>query len=181
MRKKSREQAMIPNNTNSLVRKLVACAILAGTAAAPALAQTTDISSVPLASGTPLPPNVLFTLDNSGSMDWDFLPDYVDPNISSNTSPNNPCMTEKGGSTSAKCTRGDPPHEAGGQFGSNGVSYDPRLRYLPGLTSTGALKLNPSTVPPGSLSPFTSVPNDAYGATTGTANLVTGTGVIGPI
>src|SRR5262245_54744940 len=132
--------------SNSLAPQLAACAMLAGLAAAPAFSGTTDISNVPLASGTPLPPNVLFTLDNSGSMDWDFLPDYVDPksvaDAGGGVSPNSPCMTDSTGSTTTNCYRGDPPHEAGGQNGSNGVSYDPTLRYLPGLTSTGAVRLN---------------------------------------
>jgi hypothetical protein len=176
---------MITKKSNTSVRRLVACAMLAATAAAPVLAQTTDISSVPLASGTPLPPNVLFTLDNSGSMDWDFLPDYVDPKSTADAggtvSPNNPCMSDSSGSTTTNCYLGDPPHSTGGQNGSNGVAYDPKLRYLPGLTSTGALKLNPGAIPPGSFSPFTSVPHDAYGATTGSANLVTGAGVFGAI
>src|SRR4029077_20954651 len=109
---------MIPKKSNFKTRQLVACALLAGFAAAGALAATTDIANVPLATGTPLPPNVLLTLDNSGSMDWDFLPDNIDPAISNGTSPSNPCMTENGGSTSNNCTRDDPPREAGGQNGS---------------------------------------------------------------
>ena len=169
--------------SNSFVTQWVACSLVACFAISTAFAAGTDISNVPLASGTPLPPNVLFTLDNSGSMDFDFLPDNVDPagftdlGVTS-TSPANPCMTDSNGSTFAHCERGEPPHEAGGSNGSNGVSYDPTLRYLPGVTSTGALKLNAGTTPPGSFTPFTAVPNDAYGTTPGTANLVTGSGVI---
>src|SRR5574342_1261212 len=65
-------------------------------AARPALAATVTISSTPLATagGSGILPNLLFTLDASGSMDWDYLPDYVNDN--------NKCMTRSGGSTN--CT-----------------------------------------------------------------------------
>lgn len=43
-------------------------------------AALTDIASVPLASSstTVVKPNILFTLDNSGSMDWGHMPDSID-------------------------------------------------------------------------------------------------------
>ena len=40
------------------------------------------------AGGNNILPNLLFTLDNSGSMNWDFIPDYVNPATSG--MPNNP-------------------------------------------------------------------------------------------
>ncbi|MBK7472040.1 MAG: hypothetical protein IPI73_16970 [Betaproteobacteria bacterium] len=45
-------------------------------------AAQTDISTVPLEtysapSSTDVKPNVLFVLDDSGSMDWDFMPDWA--------------------------------------------------------------------------------------------------------
>lgn len=44
-----------------------------------AQAGITDLADVPLATTLPpIPPNLMFILDNSGSMDWDFLGDYVD-------------------------------------------------------------------------------------------------------
>jgi len=115
----------------------------------PAFAAMTDLSAVPLASsaGANFLPNLLFTLDDSGSMGFNYLPDYVnDPST---------CMVSDDGTA---CTRGDPPFEAGGQTGFNGVGYDPNFNYLPGLTSTGQPILNP---PSGALTP-TSVPPDAY-------------------
>jgi hypothetical protein len=46
-----------------------------------ALAAQTDISNTPLSSiGSAVLPNVMFVLDDSGSMSWDHLPDYVDDN-----------------------------------------------------------------------------------------------------
>ena len=42
-------------------------------------AGTTDISSSPLvtAAGSEVLPNLMFVLDDSGSMDWDYMPDNV--------------------------------------------------------------------------------------------------------
>ena len=44
-----------------------------------AVAATTDISNSPLASSpsTAIKPNIMFILDDSGSMGWEFLPDSV--------------------------------------------------------------------------------------------------------
>ena len=91
----------------SMTKKLLAYALIASITAQPAFAASTDVASIPLASaaGASVLPNLLFTLDASGSMAWDFLPDYVDPNTSGLTS--YPCMTNSSGST--RCTAGDPP------------------------------------------------------------------------
>ncbi len=55
-------------------------AMLLFAAPLPALAALTDIASVPLASSstTVVKPNILFTLDNSGSMAWGHMPDSID-------------------------------------------------------------------------------------------------------
>ena len=150
-----------------LIKRLLAYGLAANLAVQPAFAQVT-ISQLPLASagGNNVLPNLLFTLDNSGSMNWDFIPDYVNPATSG--MPNNPCMTNSGGSN--LCVAGDPPYTAGGQFGSNGVAYDPNFSYLAGIDSNGQPHVNP---PSGTLTP-TSTPNDAYGVQfAGTANLTT--------
>ncbi|MBK8742851.1 MAG: hypothetical protein IPM02_26770 [Betaproteobacteria bacterium] len=60
-------------------RSLLLVFLFATTAQA---AQTGDISTVPLEtysapSSTDVKPNVLFVLDDSGSMDWDFMPDWA--------------------------------------------------------------------------------------------------------
>ncbi|HYC45016.1 MAG TPA: PilC/PilY family type IV pilus protein [Burkholderiales bacterium] len=41
----------------------------------PAYAASTDISDVPLAVKNQVPPNIVMTLDDSGSMQWEFLPE----------------------------------------------------------------------------------------------------------
>lgn len=58
----------------------LAVAVLLSAVPLPALSALTDIASVPLASSstTVVKPNILFTLDNSGSMAWGFMPDNVE-------------------------------------------------------------------------------------------------------
>ena len=134
-------------------KRFMAYAVAACTAAQPAFAAPTDISTVPLASsaGTSFLPNLLFTLDDSGSMGFNYLPDYVNDN--------NTCMVRmEGNNARTNCERGDPPFEAGGEFGFNGVGYDPNFNYQVGLSSDGQPVLNP---PSGTLNP-SSVPADAY-------------------
>ncbi len=62
---------------SSLCRKgLAAC--LAGLAVLqPALAASTDIADAPMAVTTRAAPNIMFVLDNSGSMSWTEMPDEV--------------------------------------------------------------------------------------------------------
>src|SRR5882672_10292700 len=113
--------------------KRIAAGLLATCAAAqPAFAAPTDISNVPLgaSAGGAFLPNLMFILDDSGSMASEYNPDYVNDN--------NTCLATAGGSNN--CQRGDPPFEAGGQNGFNGVGYDPNFTYLPGLTPAGVAK-----------------------------------------
>src|SRR5712691_8799021 len=126
----------------TLAKQTAAYLVAACMGAQPAFAAVTDISNVPLgsAAGSGFLPNLLFILDDSGSMGSDYNPDYVNDN--------NSCMT----------TRGDPPYESGGAKGFNGVAYDPNFTYLPGLTTAGQPIVNP---PSGTLT-TTAVTPDAY-------------------
>src|SRR5436309_5673512 len=162
-----------------LIKRLLAYGLAANLAAQPAFAQVT-ISQLPLASagGNNIVPNLLFTLDNSGSMAWQFVPDYVDPGTvfavtGNNSSPNNPCMTPSTGNNSSTgnsiCVEGDPPYSAGGEFAMNGVGYDPNFTYLAGIDSNGQPHINP---PSGTLTPATT-PRDAYTASSGTIDVTT--------
>src|SRR2546425_2936423 len=156
-----------------LIKRLLAYGLAANLAAQPAFAQVT-ISQLPLASagGNNIVPNLLFTLDNSGSMAWQFVPDYVDPATliavtGVNSSPNNPCMSNSTEST--LCVEGDPGYSAGGEFAMNGVGYDPNFTYLAGIDSNGQPHINP---PSGTLTPATT-PRDAYTASSGTIDVTT--------
>ena len=95
----------------SRILLLVACALLAGTFAPGSPAAITDLSSQPLATlpNVEAKPNLMFILDDSGSMDSAYMPDD---------------MSNSGtyGYRSAQC---------------NGVAYDPTLTYTPPLQSDG--------------------------------------------
>lgn len=68
-----------------------------------------DLATVPLANSPTITiqPNLLFVLDDSGSMAWDFMPDYVDDNSAYKS----------------------PPLYDNSAF--NTVTYNPAIRYLP--------------------------------------------------
>ena len=145
--------------------------LLAGLAAllamGTAIPASVTISTVPLAtsSGANILPNLLFTLDASGSMGWDFLPDYVNDNQK--------CMTNSAGGNT--CSYGDPPWQTGGSTGFNGVAYDPRVNYRPGVDWLGNTVLNWTATPKTTTSPLptTALVQDAYlGGST--INLTTG-------
>jgi type IV pilus assembly protein PilY1 len=124
---------------------LVYCLISANTHAA-----LTSIAQVPLvnsATATVLP-NIFFVLDNSGSMAWNYLPDWAN---SSNSA-----------------------LFANAVY--NGVYYDPAVVYTPPVvyTSTGAI--DTTTYPKmtsANTAAFTAVPDDGYGVQASTtSNLV---------
>jgi hypothetical protein len=165
----------------SLIASLAVAAAL-GAPFAPAGAQTTDISQVPLgtASTTAVLPNLMFILDDSGSMGRHWMPDNVD---ASNT-----CKSyrdESGGSSSTNCIldnntdlvspssdnvrhiptqdwpAGPPAYAA--QF--NTMYYNPQITYSPGKDSGGADL-------PSFGSPWTAIPVNPY-VSTNTVNLTT--------
>lgn len=72
---------------------LTIAAVLAMTPVAHAA--LTDIASVPLASSstTVVKPNILFTLDNSGSMAWGFMPDDIENRYNTTGYKNHLCNT----------------------------------------------------------------------------------------
>jgi type IV pilus assembly protein PilY1 len=82
----------------------------------PASAAVTDIAIEPLPTlvSTKTKPNILFILDNSGSMGWDYMPDDVNNAASS--------YTTTYGYKSAQC---------------NGVAYDPTYTYVPPVKADG--------------------------------------------
>ena len=78
-------------------------------------ATSTDLSSTPLVTAAPVSvsPNIFLMMDDSGSMDWDFMPDNSNsPYFDTNTY----------GYQSSQC---------------NGVFYNPNITYTPPVDSTG--------------------------------------------
>lgn len=74
----SRSKTGLPTTDGRATPSLLLAALLCA-APLPALAALTDIASVPLASSstTVVKPNILFTLDTSGSMGWQHMPDSI--------------------------------------------------------------------------------------------------------
>lgn len=102
-------------NVNNMRRKFQFAAWVIGLAmgvSGLSLAATTDLASAPLQTTTTavVLPNVMFMLDDSGSMAWDYLPD-VAQQFSGNY-----------GFNSSQC---------------NGVYFNPNITYSPPVTSTG--------------------------------------------
>jgi len=78
----------------------------------------TSLGTEPLATGlSSVPPNVMFILDDSGSMDSDFTPDYVDDSFCRSTST---CHTLQG------CDWGSPLYNSPN---FNAQYYNPAIRY----------------------------------------------------
>ena len=123
-------------------------------------AAVTDIATKPLvtSSSTSVLPNVLFVLDDSGSMASDFMPDIVnDSHCKSNTSTYNQA-----------CTFGSALFNAG-DF--NGVTYNPTITYTPPKNADGSSFPAQNSA---NTSGWTVVKNDAFGKlSTGTTNLIT--------
>ncbi len=119
----------------------------------------TDISSEPLStytatSSTDVKPNILFILDDSGSMDSNYLPDWANDSepISGIGYNNIPQLFKNNG--------------------FNGLAYNPAVTYLPPVYYTAAGVLDTTTYP-GFGSPWTAVKDDGYGIqSTSTSNLV---------
>lgn len=155
-----------------LATTLAALAQLAGAA-------VTDVSQAPLILAAPnaVKANLLFILDDSGSMNFDFLPDHIngdaspDPQLCRSSSAtsgysgdfNNTCCY--GGNSSSACWTGAPPFSgkrAQAPFlaaGFNGMAYDPNVSYLPPAMANGSYWPSQTSA---ATSGWTSVKNDAY-------------------
>ncbi len=164
-------------NNSRLVRAIFAAAI-AVTATANSYAQT-DISTNPLttynASTTiPVKPNILYVMDDSGSMAWDFLPDAACGSMS---------ITNSGCGSTA-----DSPAVLPGDYwfknqGFNGIYYSSATTYTPPTVVTTSGQPDTTTHPSmtgtsaatGGVN-WAATPVDGYGIqSTSTVNLVTQT------
>lgn len=117
-------------------------------------AAETPLADIPLANATTenILPNIYFILDNSGSMDWDYMPDYVNGSYCRST-----------GTSLTSCTNGDAPYYLSA---FNRVYYNPMVNYTPPKNADNSDKTNYTT--------WTNVPYDGYGIQSGSSiNLVT--------
>ncbi len=150
----------------------------------PAQAQSVDISTTPLSNSTAsvVKPNLMFILDDSGSMDFDFMPDWVPfgfcratgATSTNSGSFNRNCCQNASGSTvsSTACyqnseRRGHPPFMAAA---FNGVAYNPAVRYRPPANSDGSSRISMTS---GNTVGWPSVPTDAFGVQSLTAYTAT--------
>jgi type IV pilus assembly protein PilY1 len=145
----------------------------------PASGANTDIANEPLSQAAAgVRPNVMFILDDSGSMDWDFSPDYVDDVQPSGATPSTTAACFDAGDTGSTgttfsqdfddaagsisgrpdhCIPGDPPYMSP-DF--NKQYYNPAIYYRPGVNSDGSDKTKMNAA---STSNWTAVPTDPYG------------------
>ena len=89
-----------------------------------------ELSNFPVvtSTATSVRPNLMFVLDDSGSMGWAFMPDYVaSENLCRDSSLTNPW-------NKTKCVTMDPPYFAA-EF--NGIYYNPSLDYKPPAKADG--------------------------------------------
>lgn len=109
----------------------------------PVVAAETKLSDIPLANAATVSilPNIYFILDDSGSMGWDYMPDYV-----------NGSYCRGIGSNLVNCDPGDPPFYTSS---FNRVYYNPMINYTPPINADGSSKTSYTT--------WTSVPRDGYG------------------
>jgi len=130
---------------------VVALTLLCG--ALSASADPVGISSAPLlnvSGSSTVKPNLMLLYDNSGSMNFNYTPDYV----------GNP-ETCRAQSTMARgqraCVIGDPPF-ASADF--NRQYYDPKVRYLPPVRANGT---SYASMTRANTNGWVAVANDAYG------------------
>lgn len=132
------------------------------------------IASAPLAFSVSsvVRPNIMYVLDDSGSMAWDYTPDYVNDSTSSSSRTTGLCWGTSSG------TRGGTPNDTNAAsqctnfyqvpYSTGDVNfqfYDPTVRYAPPLRADSTSYANAST---------TAAPNDGFGLSGGTLNLTTG-------
>lgn len=124
-------------------RIAIGLALIAPLVMQSASASETKLADVPLANATTVSilPNIYFILDDSGSMGWDYMPDYV-----------NGSYCRGIGSNLVNCDPGDPPFYANS---FNRVYYNPMINYTPPINADGSSKTSYTT--------WTSVPLDGYG------------------
>ena len=144
------------------------------------MAAVTDIANAPLASASNLAvkPNLLFILDDSGSMQFDGMPDNAETQQGASerkywdTSYNCKWRSDTTGLLGNHCDRVDPPFGAA-EF--NGLYYNPQVTYAPPKQADGTILKNfdNSTTTVGPHGNWTAVACDAFPSGTTCDNFYT--------
>lgn len=168
--------------TKHVKQILLLWCLLLGSAAQ---AANTDISSSPLEVGGTgvVQPNVMLLFDDSGSMAWDYMPDWLSGNFATycvnkpyinngngngSSQSTNPCPTPSGTSTIGE--PGDPPYYA---YRVNGIYYNPNQYYQTPVDTVG-LQWPATGAKYPSYTTWTAVPSNPYSSlTSNTINLTT--------
>ncbi|OBP14000.1 hypothetical protein A5320_15160 [Rheinheimera sp. SA_1] len=110
------------NNTRTYSWLLLSMAFGACTAEA-----AIDISTVPLETGTAVPSNIMFILDDSGSMRWGFMPDELDSNFNLTSNCTTSSTTPYAGANVRLCRATGRKYLASSHL--NKVYYNPETTY----------------------------------------------------
>lgn len=145
-----------------LFKQIMLAALFAGSVLGAALsrAASTDLADKPLANSTTavLLPNIMLDLDNSGSMLWNYMPDYV--RMKSGNSFEKYCRNTDG-RMSAVCNDGDPPFAASA---FNKIYYNPAVRYDWPVNHDGSRRADATKAARTAYqSPWAGIPSDGYG------------------
>ncbi|WP_426161975.1 pilus assembly protein [Pseudoduganella sp. R-32] len=128
-------------------------------AAQPVSAAPTELADIPLANAStaPILPNIMLDLDNSGSMAWSYMPDYVRYTSLGNFG--TMCRGPNKNNTLVVCEPGDPPFFASA---FNGLYYNPAIRYM-WPTKADGTRLADHKGNTSYAASWTAVPSDGYG------------------
>lgn len=134
---------------------------VAGGGSLPSAVGCTELSPTPPQDTIAVPPNIMLMLDDSGSMNWDYMPDACYLYGVTCTGTNNGTNPVNGNGVDYVQSANN---NALIDSANNGVYYSPTQAYLPPPGPTGTLNT--------SYSDITNVPIDGFGTTTtNTANL----------
>jgi type IV pilus assembly protein PilY1 len=125
-----------------------------------------NLSNVPLQTGSTVEPNILFILDDSGSMRWGFMPDELVTRLTSNGRNLGSCSnTVSFGGFSNLCALGINNRAYLASSHLNKTYFDPTKSYLPPFKADGTRYANSS---------FTEAWIDGYNSGSTKVNLATG-------
>lgn len=149
---------------NLLSNKLLHATLMSGglflaAASWPSAAGVTDLGEIPLANSTTttMLPNIMLDLDTSGSMTWDYMPDYVRFTSAQVFVPW--CRGINSTNTLLVCEPGDPPFFANA---FNGLAYSPNINYGWPVKADGT-PLADGNGNTSYVTPWSAVASDGYG------------------